>query len=85
MITVKCKVNVNLKKPAKKKAEPSDEPPVKRLPSGARPLDVRDVDRIPLLEREPATRLGPLDILRLQAKVALRLRERRVRPEFSSR
>ena len=30
MITVKCKVNVNLKKPAKKKAEPADEPPVKR-------------------------------------------------------
>ena len=30
MITVKCKVNVNLKKPAKKKAESADEPPVKR-------------------------------------------------------
>ena len=30
MITVKCKVNVNLKKPTKKKAEPADEPPVKR-------------------------------------------------------
>ncbi len=30
MITVKCKVNVNLKKPTKKKAESADEPPVKR-------------------------------------------------------
>lgn len=30
MITVKCKINVNLKKPTKKKAEPVDEPPVKR-------------------------------------------------------
>ncbi len=30
MITVKCKINVNLKKPAKKKAESADEPPVKR-------------------------------------------------------
>ncbi|MCS7465159.1 hypothetical protein NZK35_00555 [Stieleria sp. ICT_E10.1] len=30
MIMVKCNVNVNLKKPVKKKAEPADEPPVKR-------------------------------------------------------
>lgn len=30
MITVKCKINVNLKKPTKKKVEPADEPPVKR-------------------------------------------------------
>ncbi len=34
MITVKCKINVNLKKPTKKNAEPVDEPPVKRRGNG---------------------------------------------------
>jgi hypothetical protein len=53
MITVKCKINVNLKKPTQKKTtEPGDEPPVKRR------------GKVPRISRLMALAIGMDEMLR---------------------